>query len=277
MSGADSNATCIACRPGSSGPHHGSDKCASCAPGKYQSAEGATACGQCVPGSYCPLGSAAPLPCIGGTWSNSTNLTSAGECTEADAGYFSPTGSSQQTACRPNTFNPHVGQSSDAACMSCSLNSSTDGQDGQTSVSACKCLPSFYEQNSTSKWDTASVDCHPCVDLHQTWTIKMTNCSAAGATLDRIPLMRGFWRQSAASRIVRACNDKSFCVGGDEPGDASCALGHAGPFCDRKPCRSNSCWRRACFDGPLPACVLQYVCGSLLCTTEDAATSASLA
>eukprot|EP00966_Prymnesium_polylepis_P009642 222499-Prymnesium_polylepis.1 len=67
----------------------------------------------------------------------------------------------------------------------------------------------------------------------------MTNCSAAGATLDRLPLLPGFWRQSATSMTVRACDDENSCAGGEEAGDASCAGGHRGPLCDRRRCRSN--------------------------------------
>jgi hypothetical protein len=112
----------------------------------------------------------------------------------------------------------------------------------------------------------------------RTATIAMTNCSAAGATLDRLPLLPGYWRQSASSRIVRPCNDKQNCAGGDEPGDASCHAGHAGPLCDCTVAPLElKCRRRTRSDGLLPTTLLlQYVSGSL-CTLADAVTSASLA
>eukprot|EP00966_Prymnesium_polylepis_P301187 6959414-Prymnesium_polylepis.2 len=207
-------------------------ECAPCDPGTYQDITGTTACKRCEMGSYCKLGAAAPLPCEGGTFSSATDLTSAAQCTVADPGHFSPTASAEQRRCRADTYNPVARQSSDVACVSCSRNSTTDGWDGQTSVSSCICLPDYYEQNTTSKFDTGRVDCRPCLDVHETSTIAMTNCSMAGATLDRLPLLPGFWRQRASSMIVRACDDREFCVGGDEPGDASCADGRAGPLCD---------------------------------------------
>ena len=173
----------------------------------------------------CPRSASAPLPCDGGSYSSATNLTSATQCTVADPGHFSPTASADQQRCRADTYNPDSAQSSDAACISCSRNSTTDGRDGQAQISACICLPDFYEHNATSKWSTGRVDCRPCADVHETPTIAMTNCTAAGATLERLPILAGHWRQSPKSMIVRMCRDKTFCLGGDEAGDASAHTG----------------------------------------------------
>jgi len=221
-----------ACAAGTIAPMQSMSKCEQCSAGTWQNDEGATKCAGCPRGSFCPRGTVVPLSCEGGSFSNKTNLASATQCTVAAPGHFSQTASVEQRRCRPDTYNPDSGQSSDVACVSCSRNSTTNGRDGQTSISACICIPEFFEQNMSSKWDTGKIDCRPCIDVHETSTIAMTNCSAAGATLNRLPLLSGNWRQSASSRIVRACDDQSVCVGGDEPGDASCATGHSGPLCD---------------------------------------------
>ena len=83
--------------------------------------------------------------------------------------------------------------------------------------------------NSKNLTFAGSFQCQQCDDLHETKAISMTNCTEAGVTIERIPVLAGFWRQSPASEIVRACDDKSFCRGGDVAGDASCLLGRSGP------------------------------------------------
>ena len=50
----------------------------------------ATACDVCLAGHYCEAGASVALPCAAGSYSNATNLTSAGECTTCDAGAACP-------------------------------------------------------------------------------------------------------------------------------------------------------------------------------------------
>ena len=47
---------------------------------------------------------AAALPCEGGTYSSATDLQSATECTNVDAGSFATTGSEVQTQCAKGSF-----------------------------------------------------------------------------------------------------------------------------------------------------------------------------
>jgi len=61
-------------------------------------------------GSYCPERAAAPLPCQEGSYSSATNLTDAGECTDASPGYFATTGSNEQTACAKGSYTDAYGQ-----------------------------------------------------------------------------------------------------------------------------------------------------------------------
>ena len=108
------------CRPGTKGPPNRtiSDRmdCALCSGGSYQDSPGATACISCVAGSYCPVGSASPLPCLRGSFSNATNLTRRDQCTPTDPGFFAATGSVEQVLCASGTIAP-TGQL--GACEPC--------------------------------------------------------------------------------------------------------------------------------------------------------------
>ena len=92
------------CSPGSFAATAGLSECASCAGGTYQGESNATSCLPCVEGSYCAEGASAPLPCVAGSYSTATNLTAAGECTDASPGHFATTGSTQQTACAKGSY-----------------------------------------------------------------------------------------------------------------------------------------------------------------------------
>ena len=134
--GQTSSVACQACPPGQANPIPGSSDpadcrdcsagfvaaasgaafCDRCAAGKYQANEGEQACDDCEPGSYCPEGASAPLPCEQGTYSNETDLGSAGDCTPSTPGFHAPTGSTQQTKCSPGTYQPIAGK---AECDKC--------------------------------------------------------------------------------------------------------------------------------------------------------------
>ena len=107
----------IPCSRGSVQPLGGKGSCDACAAGKYQANEGQQTCVACEPGFYCPEGAAAALPCAGGSYSTSTSLTSAGDCTPTAPGHFAPTGSIEQTPCSPGTVAPNAGMSSCVKCV----------------------------------------------------------------------------------------------------------------------------------------------------------------
>ena len=124
--GQNSSASCQACAPGKANPIPGSSDpadcrncsagfvaaesgaafCDECTAGKYQADEGEQACVACEPGSYCPEGASAALPCKEGSYSASTNLTSADQCTPTAKGHFAPTGSTDLTPCSAGTVQP---------------------------------------------------------------------------------------------------------------------------------------------------------------------------
>ena len=184
------------CPAGTIAPSSGLAACESCEAGHYQNAMGETACKPCERGSYCVDGAATPLPCPGGSFSSATNLTSATECISTDPGFYAPTGSTHQTPCRVDTFNPHAEQSSDAACVSCPTNSITDGEIGQLSITACVCKRDYYDTDD----DLKQVNCSACPSG--------TDClQAAGNTLVSLPVKRGYYRLHSRSIDVRHCPD----------------------------------------------------------------------
>ena len=89
----------ILCAPGTNQGETGKATCDLCVAGKYQGSTGATSCEECTRGSYCARGSSTPSPCPGGTYANSTSLTSVGQCVPVEAGYWAPTGSALPRNC----------------------------------------------------------------------------------------------------------------------------------------------------------------------------------
>ena len=88
----------------------------------------------CSKGHYCPKGTSFALPCKEGSYSISTNLTSASECTATDAGHFAPVGSTEQTACSPGSYAPDAGM---AACQRCKAGT-YQSEERATSCANCK-------------------------------------------------------------------------------------------------------------------------------------------
>jgi len=86
--------------------------------------------------------------------------------------------------------------SSDAACLACPLNSITDGERGQSSIAACKCLRDFFDTSD----GLSQVNCSICpsgADCQQ----------SAGNTLPALPVKRGYYRLHPYSIDVRRCPD----------------------------------------------------------------------
>ena len=106
------------------------------------------------------------------------------------------------------------------------IEGTTTESTGSTSVSQCICKTNFFanETNSTFR-------CEACTSTHSIAALRMTNCSINGATLDKLPIMPGYWRQGPESRRVRSCSHSGGCLGGVDT-SRQCALGHNGPLCD---------------------------------------------
>ena len=112
-----------------------------CSAGTFQDLEGNVTCKACTPGYYCAEGSAAPLPCPGGTRKDSTltrPMTSEADCVTCSVGTFCPVGSANETACAPGTVNPLERQET---CVRCSAGTF---QDLEGNVTCKECTPGYY-------------------------------------------------------------------------------------------------------------------------------------
>ena len=103
------------CASGHHPPNVRQESCDACAAGGYQPDTNATACITCGAGSHCQSGASAELPCLKGSYSNATGLSSREQCLNCPAGSACPTGSVEPTACNPGT---HAAGSS-SLCTAC--------------------------------------------------------------------------------------------------------------------------------------------------------------
>ena len=106
------------CAPGTFNDQPNASTCVRCAPGTYQASARSTACEDCTPGYYCAEGSAAPLPCPGGTHKDLTliTMTTVNDCVICPVGTFCSVGSVEPTDCAPGTFNNQLNAS---ICENC--------------------------------------------------------------------------------------------------------------------------------------------------------------
>ena len=81
---------------------------------------------------------------------------------------------------------------------------------------------------------------HECIRCRDTWTPQSedsTNCTGQiGLTLDKLPVMPGFFRDTNLSKVVRWCSIDGACVGGTDWAH-QCAQSQMGAFCGV--CRPN--------------------------------------
>ena len=131
----------------------------------------------CTIGAYCPSGSAAGTPCPPGMYGAATNLTSAEECTTCRAGHYCWGGS--EISCGRSTFNPMVGQSTQAACTTCPKNAVTNGT-AATSAADCVCIAGYYNRRPADE----SVECLLCP--------AGSKCVEEGISLASLPLITGW-------------------------------------------------------------------------------------
>ena len=199
--------------------------CAKCAAGTFQDEEGQTACKVCEPGSYCPAGAATPLPCIKGSYSSATNLTSADECKPTTPGFYAASGSTSQTPCSPGTVAPSTSM---RACDKCAAGTFQD-KEGQTACEPCRagsycaegaaaalpCNEGTYS-TATSLKDAAS--CTPTDVGH---------FASTGSTV-QTPCSPGTVAPIASMGMCDACEAGTF---QDEPGQEACMACAPGSYC----------------------------------------------
>ena len=124
--GAASDASCIACSPGTFNdvPGSAASSCTLCPRGKYARGLGNTACSDCHRGGYCPrLGAPLALAelCPAGTFQPNLGAQSSAACLSCREGKFNPnagaTSSAQCRRCRPGTFASSIGLHNCTPCV----------------------------------------------------------------------------------------------------------------------------------------------------------------
>ena len=133
--------------------------------------------------------------------------------------------------CVRNTYNPDLNMDDASACRPCPSYSHTEHA-AATSPYACACDVGFVKaagaanatQASASRGETMT--CVACPEG--------ANCSAAGVTIEALPVLRGYYRTSSTSSDLRRCpdfGDRSGCVGGVGGGEGPCKPWLTGPYC----------------------------------------------
>ena len=176
--------------------------------------------GRCPVGHYCPEGSAEPLPCPLNTFAAEVGSSVCITCPAFST--TSSIGAEDSSACQcVKGFYRAIDADGLDVCLACPDGSTTSGN-GATSIEACECDALRYKEPTTKL-------CLPCSELEQ--SPGGTNCSEAGNNLHNLRTSLGNWRQSNNSRLARSCTRRpDSCVGGNLT--QQCAPGHGGPLCD---------------------------------------------
>ena len=151
----------------------------------------------CEVGGFCTAGSSVATRCPAGFFSEKAGLSSQDQCSPCPPGHYCLQGS--RIACGSNTFNPFEGSSSARECLLCPLNSGSGA--GAAHADNCSCAVDFVKVNGS---------CVLCPDG--------ASCKSAGATVESLPLVRGYWRFGNSSLSIYRCPDasdeNSGCTGG---------------------------------------------------------------
>jgi hypothetical protein len=148
------------------------------------------------------------------------------------AGWWCSAGGS--TPCERGFWSATVNAQNASACERCPQDEATTAAAGATNPSECLCLAGDYMVKPAPS-EPLYWDCVECPD-------KGTSCTDEGATLERLPLARGWWRVKAESTELLTCTPTAACVGGKPPAsvandtlwaDYVCATGYQGPKCSR--------------------------------------------
>ena len=111
-------------------------------------------CKPCPSGYYCTEGSAAPLPCPGGTTMRvgvAMVMTSADDCDVCGPGTFCPVGSKVAANCSAGTFNDKEKQES---CSKCDAGT-YQNEEGATACESCEAGFTCLCPRSTRTWPSS--------------------------------------------------------------------------------------------------------------------------
>lgn len=230
--------------------------CEVCSRGYYCSHFGNINGTVCPAGYYCPEGTATYLafPCPGGTYSDSSGLYTASQCSNCTSGHYCPAGSITPSACSAGTYNPFYGLS-DPSCFPCEAGYSCPYMGmtalsnlcaagyycppGTISATQYACPPGTYSDSTNLVSQSSCSQCpagYSCGSHTTTSTLvscKLGHYCAAGTALGfDSPCPAGTYSSVAllkSSSQCTACLPGKYCVGGNTTISGSCATGHYCP------------------------------------------------
>lgn len=186
-----------------------------CEAGTFQDQAAQTVCKACTNGHYCRRGTASPLPCDNGTYSNATNLQTSSECTPCERGSACPIGSTEPKRCSAGSFSNTTGASACTACLPGTFR------------------PASFNLSSLAVWMPLLEAAHGQIDLTNTTAATSCLVCMAGAYCPEgasvpLPCPPGTW-----SRSTSLVSD-SQCISAD--------AGHFSPTGSRAqtPCRADT-------------------------------------
>jgi hypothetical protein len=225
---------------------------------------------ECAAGEYCIAGTGEADKCPAGTFSDVVRSETDDDCQICPPGYYCPAGSAQALPCSPGK---HQAASGRAECNDC-VAGKVQSLEGQAACDDCPIghycearsaapTPCSASRKTTSSGKASIVDC-VCMErfydprIDQVTCIECpagSNCTCLDETLETLPLMKGYWRNTTVPETVIECPDigaQSGCAG--TASGALCKAGLDGPYC--KVCTDNKTYYesstsecKACADG----------------------------
>ena len=207
----------------------------------------------CQAGYYCPMGTLAPdqFPCPAGTYSDSTSLTAADECTPCDSGfycdygftsnimnqypcrngYYCPEGSLAETPCPSGFYNDQIKKSDISDCLNCPAgyycDIATNVNPTYENITSLQCPNGFYCPQNTKKNDeypcpegtynllTTQTDISDCLDCPLGHYCAQATGDVDDFGVAGVPCPIGTYRDSVGAK-----------------NETDCAACTAGYFCD---------------------------------------------
>jgi hypothetical protein len=102
--------------------------------------------------------------------------------------------------CPTATFKATIGNTK---CSDCPVRGTTTRVPGAASFALCVCGIGTFANVTYQMMLTSAYECRQCTTTHYLNRVSqdMTNCTSLNVTLDRLPIIEGYWRQSATSEV----------------------------------------------------------------------------
>ena len=219
-------------------------RCMNCPEGKFQNLTAQLSCESCEPGSYCQMqsesqGASTPTQCRAGSYSSSTNLSSADHCSPCPLGFYCEAGATEPIPCPEGKEGTDVRLTSVALCTTCKAD--TTSLPGERCT---YCKKDFYQGDTK---------CEKCLELQgdgavcsETTTNGVNILTHGPRSLAEVRIKPNYWRLGENSMTLTRCLESadrnSSCAGGSDAGNEDqykkgytgngyCKARHTGPLC----------------------------------------------